>query len=52
MVVFRYLYAPLYFFGFVGGATAIVSSDSSPAWLLYQGALIRTHEPIVAFQWT
>ena len=34
MVVFRYLYAPLYFFGFVGGATAIVSSDSSPAWLL------------------
>jgi len=34
VVVFRYLYAPLYFFGFVGGATAIVSSDSSPAWLL------------------
>ena len=33
MAVFRYLYGPLYFFGFVGGATAIVSSGSSPAWL-------------------
>ena len=33
MAVFRYLYAPLYFFGFVGGATALVSSGSSPAWL-------------------
>jgi len=33
MAVFRYLYGPLYFFGFVGGATALVSSDSSPAWL-------------------
>ena len=33
MAVFRYLYAPLYFLGVVGGATAVVSSGSSPAWL-------------------
>lgn len=33
MIIFRILYAPFYFLGFVGGAAAIISSGASPAWL-------------------
>jgi len=33
MIIFRILYAPFYFLGFVGGAAAITSSGASPAWL-------------------
>jgi len=33
MAIFRYFYAPLYFLGFVGGATAVISSGASTVWL-------------------
>ena len=33
MTIFRILYAPLYFLGFVAGAAAIIAAGASPIWL-------------------